>query len=411
MHYPEAVQFLYSLGNELKTAKLGLERITTLLEALGSPHQQGHFVHVAGTNGKGSTCAMLQSALQAGRRTGLYTSPHLQEPTERIQLNGTPVSEQQFAGAFAEVHRVAEKLLASGEIDLHPTYFETVTAMAFVIFAREAEWIVLETGLGGRLDATNVVTPELSVITQVDFDHENFLGNTLQSIAREKAGILKPGVPAVISVQRPEAEQEIERHSTLLHHTAEWPVQNLVLEKWGSQFDLPGLHIECPLAGAHQVENARTAAMALHQLGIAPSVIQAGIGAARWPGRLERVAQNPDVILDGAHNPAGARALAAYVKQFFPAERKCLIYGTMRDKSVDEVLDVLFPLFQQVIVTAPHQARSLSPETVLHMADHPNISAAEDLSAAVKGINSSTETVFVSGSLYLVAEARQFWKQ
>src|ERR1035437_4164017 len=198
--YLDSVHFLYSLGNEIKTAKLGLERIRAVLEALGRPQDRLRFVHVAGTNGKGSTCAMVESALRAaGRHTGLFTSPHLAEPTERIRIDGRPISAERFAQAFDRVH-------AACAADDHPTYFETVTAMALLVFAEEqVEAVVLEVGLGGRLDATNVVSPELCVITPVDFDHEAFLGKSLEAIAGEKAGILKAGVPAVFARQRPEA--------------------------------------------------------------------------------------------------------------------------------------------------------------------------------------------------------------
>ena len=399
MTYPESVRYLYSLGNELKTAKFDLERITKIMEAMGSPHRQGRFIHVAGTNGKGSTCAMIEAGLRsAGLRTGLYTSPHLQQPTERIRISGVPISPDCFAGVFSEVHNCAEHLLASGELDLHPTYFETVTAMAFVVFALEAEITVLETGLGGRLDATNVVTPELSVITQIDFDHENFLGNTIESIAAEKAGILKPHVPAVFSVQRPEAAAVLERH-TPFRRTSEWPVEALEIDKWGSRFQLHGQTIVCPLAGRHQVENARTAAVALNQFGLAPAFAN-----ARWPGRLERVATNPDVIVDGAHNPAGARALAAYIGEFFRGEPLRLIFGAMRDKAAGEITDVLFPLFQEVIVTAPNQARALSPEVLRNMSDHDNIRTAETLAEALA--LPRVMTTFITGSLFLVAEAQ-----
>src|SRR5580692_7606420 len=207
MNYAESVHFLYSLGNEVQTAKFDLVRITRLLEALGNPHRTGRFIHVAGTNGKGSTCAMLESGLRAaGYRTGLYTSPHLVEPTERIQVAGRPVDAAQFAAAFDQVHTCAETLLRQGRIDLHPTYFESVTAMAMVVFRDcGVQFAVLEVGLGGRLDATNAVTPELCVVTPVDFDHEAYLGKSLESIAGEKAGILKPGVPAVFAAQRVEA--------------------------------------------------------------------------------------------------------------------------------------------------------------------------------------------------------------
>ncbi len=185
--YPDSVRFLYSLANETRTMKLGLERIRTLLARLGNPHLEGRFVHVAGTNGKGSVCALVESALRsAGRRTGLFTSPHLVEPTERIRIDGVPVSGRAFARAFDRVHAAAEALLAEGALDGHPTYFESVTAMAFLLFRDSgAEDMVLEVGLGGRLDATNVVTPAVAVITPVDYDHEAWLGSSLDAIAGE----------------------------------------------------------------------------------------------------------------------------------------------------------------------------------------------------------------------------------
>jgi dihydrofolate synthase / folylpolyglutamate synthase len=201
MSYPDSVRYLYSLGNELKVgAKFGLERLQTLLAELGSPERGQRFIHVAGTNGKGSTCAMIANMLnEAGFRTGLYTSPHLIEPTERIQISGNPLTEAEFVRAFDTVHDAAEELLGSERLDAHPSYFETVTAMALLTFRERCDISVMEVGLGGRLDATNVIAPELCVITPVAYDHEAFLGNTLESIAYEKAGILKPGVPAVVA--------------------------------------------------------------------------------------------------------------------------------------------------------------------------------------------------------------------
>src|SRR6266851_3390582 len=278
MNYPDSVRFLYSLGNELKTAKFGLETITALLGALGNPQRACRFVHVAGTNGKGSTCAMIESSLRAaGVRTGLYTSPHLEEPTERIRIAGTPVTPDQFAAAFDRVHEAAERLIASGAITHHPTYFETVTGMAFVVFERTAvETVVLEVGLGGRLDATNVVTPALSVITRVDFDHEEFLGRSIEAIAAEKAGIFKPGIPAVLAPQRPEAESTLRERAAAtgspLIDAREWRLEDCTLDRHGSAFDLRragecAVHVRCPLAGEHQVENARTAVAALRTLG------------------------------------------------------------------------------------------------------------------------------------------------
>jgi dihydrofolate synthase / folylpolyglutamate synthase len=413
MNYEESVRFLYSLGNELKAAKYDLVRIRALLDALGNPHLRGRFVHVAGTNGKGSTCAMIESGLRAASfHTGLYTSPHLTEPTERIQIDGRPITREAFAAAFDQVHEKAEALLASGELDQHPSYFETVTAMAFWLLSRNGQeavdWTVLEVGLGGRLDATNVVTPNLCCITPIDFDHEAWLGRGIEAIAFEKAGILKPGVPAVIAPQRPEAEHVIRERArevaAPLIDVRDWPIRNAEVDRHGSRFNLGTLVITCPLAGEHQIQNARTAAAALQTLGVPDGAIQTGISTARWPGRLERLSQNPEIIVDGAHNPAGARALAAYIDRFYRDEPLTLIYGAMRDKAVEEVAGTLFPRFAEVIVTAPRQPRALAPESLLELVDHPNIRTTPGLSAAVSQIK---QTTFITGSLFLVAEARQ----
>jgi dihydrofolate synthase / folylpolyglutamate synthase len=274
VNYPDSVQFLYALGNEIKTAKFGLRRIRAVAGALGNPHERGRYVHVAGTNGKGSVCAMIESALRAaGGRTGLFTSPHLSEPVERIRIDGQPVTAARFAAAFERVHAAVEKLLEEGAIDLHATYFETVTAMAFAIFAEEAvDTAVLEVGLGGRLDATNIVRPELCVITPIDFDHEAWLGRSLDSIAGEKAGILKAGVPAVFARQRPEVAPILNARArevgAPVTRAEDWPIRHLELDARGSRFELGPLRIECPLAGEHQVENAATAAVAAVQLGL-----------------------------------------------------------------------------------------------------------------------------------------------
>jgi len=417
VNYPDSVHFLYALGNEIKTAKFGLDRIRTVLDALGRPQDRLRFVHVAGTNGKGSVCAMMESVLRTdGRRTGLFTSPHLAEPTERIRIGGRPVSAGQFAGAFDRVHAAVEKLLAAGAIDFHTTYFETVTAMAMSIFADEAVDIaVLEVGLGGRLDATNIVAPDLCVITAVDFDHEAYLGKSLESIAGEKAGILKPGVPAVFARQRPEAAGVLEdRAATLgvpVSHATDWSVRDLDLDARGSRFVLANgdvLRIYCPLAGEHQVENAVTAIAALRRLGVADRAIENGIASAEWPGRLERVSERPEIILDGAHNPAGARALGAYIDRFYARRRVRLIYGAMRDKAIAEIAGILFPRARQVIVTAPRQSRALSPEAMHDVSDHPGLSTAPTIEAALDQVRGASpeDVIFITGSLFLVAEAR-----
>jgi dihydrofolate synthase/folylpolyglutamate synthase len=411
--YPDSVQFLYALGNEIRTARLGLDRIRAVLDALGRPQNRCRFVHVAGTNGKGSTCAMIESGLRAaGLRTGLFTSPHLAQPTERIRIDGEPVDAGRFAAAFERVHGAVESLLEAGAIDMHTTYFETVTAMALAIFAEErTDKVVLEVGMGGRLDATNVVRPELCVIAPIDFDHEAFLGRSLESIAGEKAGILKPGVPAVFARQRPEVapvlDARAEEVGAPVARTAGWQIRNLELHPAGSRFEVgpPTLAIDCPLAGEHQVENAVTAALALRSLGIADSSIQFGIAHARWPGRLERVSEKPEIILDGAHNPAAARALAAYIERFYKDRRVRLIYGAMRDKAVAEVGGILFPHAQELILTAPRQSRAIAPEALRGVVDHPNVRLAAHIEDALR-MPAGDAVTFITGSLFLVAEAR-----
>jgi dihydrofolate synthase / folylpolyglutamate synthase len=408
------VQYLYSLGNEVKTIKLGLERITAILAELGNPHLAYDTVHVAGTNGKGSTCAMIESGLRtAGRCTGLFTSPHLLEPTERIQINGVPIPADEFAASFQRVHQLAERLMAEGTIDAHPTYFETVTAIAFDVFReRSVDIAVVEVGLGGRLDATNVVRPRLCVITPVDFDHEAWLGSSIELIAGEKAGILKAGVPAVVARQRGEAEAVIRARGAALAasltHTEDWPVEQLEMHARGCRYQSRGYTVRCPLAGEHQVENSLAALGALDALGLAADVIERGIAAARWPARLEYVAESPAVVIDGAHNPAGVRALAAYIRRFCEGRKVWLIYGTMRDKSFGEIGEILSTVADELILTAPGSQRSLDPAALAEAVDHPSMTRTANLDEALRAASAAgpADIVFITGSLVLAGEAR-----
>jgi dihydrofolate synthase/folylpolyglutamate synthase len=297
--------------------------------------------------------------------------------------------------------------------------------MAVLAFARaNVEITVLETGLGGRLDATNVVErPEVTVITPIDFDHEAFLGSSIESIAAEKAGILKAGSPSVFAAQRPEALRVLEDRALDLDiavmHSSAWRVEGLAAGRYGSRFTLvadEAIPIECPLAGAHQVENTRTAVAALTLIDVPVAAIRAGIATVRWPGRLERVEHfdgRMDMILDGAHNPAGARALAQYIREFFAGEPVRMIFGAMRDKAVDEVTNTLFPLAREIVLTAPDQPRALNPQalaevvtpsegTMIRVAD--SVHAA--LGIAVELNRENAMTTFVTGSLFMVGEAR-----
>ncbi|MGI9070180.1 MAG: bifunctional folylpolyglutamate synthase/dihydrofolate synthase [Bryobacteraceae bacterium] len=414
MNYPDSVRYLYSLGNELKVgAKLGLERMQALLAQLGNPERGQRFIHVAGTNGKGSTCAMIANVLRhAGYRTGLYTSPHLSEPTERIEINGCPLTPAEFAVTFDAVHAAAETLLQEDRLDAHPSYFEIATAMALVTFRKRCDISVLEVGLGGRLDATNVVTPELCVITPIAFDHESFLGNSLEAIASEKAGILKSGIPVVLAKQLAAAEAVISDRAHELQckviRTEDTPVSSLKATKDGSIFCLDGVAYECALPGRHQVENAATAVLSCKELGVDTSHIQSGLKDVEWPGRLEFISREPDLVLDGAHNPAGAVALAAYIREFCANRPVWIVYGAMRDKAIEEVTGELFPLGERVIATAPNFPRALRPEAILAVTEHPHAAIAETVQDAIEVAHQAPKEaiVFFTGSLFLVGEAR-----
>jgi dihydrofolate synthase/folylpolyglutamate synthase len=260
-----------------------------------------------------------------------------------------------------------------------------------------------------------VVTPALCVITPIDFDHEAWLGRSLEAIAGEKAGILKAGIPAVIARQRPEADAVIaERAAQItapLTRLEGWPIRDLALTPYGSSFHLSGereLDIECPLAGEHQVENAATAAVALTRLSLSDAQIHDGIAQARWPGRLERLSRRPEILVDGAHNPAGARALAAYLDRFYAGRPLTLIFGAMRDKALDEIGGILFPRAARLILTAPDQARAASPDALRPLIDHANVEVAPRLRDALALLRDAPpdQPVIITGSLFLVAEAR-----
>jgi dihydrofolate synthase/folylpolyglutamate synthase len=391
-----AAQYLYSLGNETKNIKLGLERIRTLLSALGNPERKVPCVHVAGTNGKGSVSAMIERGLrEAGFKTGLFTSPHLVSPVERIQVNGEPISEPDFLAALKAVEDASDP-------EDHPTYFEMVTAMAFWHFARVGvERLVLEVGLGGRLDATNVVDPLLSVITPVDLDHQQYLGNTLLEIAREKAGIIKPGRPVVLAPQHPETMPAF--HGDIDHVSA-WSVSDLVLRPDGCCYTATRgsqtLRIECPLPGGHQVTNSLTAATALLRLGVGP---EAGIAKTTWPGRLEIVRREPLIYLDGAHNPAAAARLKEFIEAHFRGRPVWLVFGVMRDKDVSGITSQLFPLAAKVILTRAQHDRSLEPERIAEGAV-----VTQSVPEALSLLRTAPKdaVIFITGSLFVVGEAR-----
>ena len=441
MDYPAAVRYLLSLGRELAAptqgaaAKFDLENITVLLERLGRPDRAYPTIHIAGTNGKGSTSAFMESILRhAGFRTGLNTSPHLERINERIRVNGEEISDEQFAATFTRIHAVIEQLLAEGRLRAHPTYFECVTALAFEAFARErVEFAMIEVGLGGRLDATNIITPVVSIITRIDFDHENFLGHSLAEIAGEKAGILKYGVPAVIAPQVAPAlatlrNRAAELHCPLIETAAAFHVDRentaaggcVVAQATEIATGTP-FSLAPPLPGRFQLQNALSAVGAARLLQskgytVSDENIESGIAETQWPGRLEKLQSQPDLYLDGAHNPGAARELAHFIEENFAGRRIILIYGAMRDKAVDEVAGLLFPHASEVIFTQPGNPRAVSAEQLARIAGHHAVrsSVISNADAALETALAnahSQDAVFVTGSLYLVGQVRHTWKQ
>jgi dihydrofolate synthase/folylpolyglutamate synthase len=440
MNYDAAVRYLLSLGRELAAptqaaaAKFDLENITVLSERLGRPDRAYPSAHIAGTNGKGSTAAFLESILrQAGFRTGLNTSPHLEKINERIRVDGSEMSDSDFADTLTRIQALIEELLAAGNLRAHPTYFECVTAMAFQYFAEaRVDFGVFEVGLGGRLDATNILNPAISVITNIDFDHENFLGHSLGEIAAEKAGILKKGVPVVLAAQRPEAREVLlTRANKLACPIIETPLAYRI-DGQAQEDDCVRAQITeiasgwsarlAPqLAGHFQLQNAMNAVAAARTLSargysIPENAIEQGIAAAVWPGRLEKLQSRPDIYVDGAHNPAAARELAAFWDENFAGRKIFLLYGALRDKAVDEIAGVLFPHAAEVVFTEPRTSRAISASQLSEIAAHHAIrsSVIPDAEQALDYLLSKAapqDAIFVTGSLYLVGQLRHYWKQ
>src|SRR5450432_3623348 len=440
MNYDAAVRYLLSLGRELAApiqaaaAKFDLENISVVAEPLNKPDRAYPSAHIAGTNGKGSTAAFLDSILRhAGFRTGLNTSPHLERINERIRVAGAEINDEDFAAVLTRIQSLTEQLLAEGKLRAHPTYFECVTALAFEYFAQQrVDFGIFEVGLGGRLDATNIVTPVVSIITRIDFDHENFLGHSLKEIAAEKAGILKPSVPVVLAEQRPEARDVVLARAAALccpiidvaavyridHESIhEGCVRARVTETSSSW----SIDVAPRLPGHFQLRNALNAIAAarlLQERGfrIFDQDIAEGIAETAWPGRLEKLQSHPDVYLDGAHNPSAARELAAFWQENFADRKIYLLYGAVRDKAVDEVAGTLFPFAAQVIFTQPANSRAISAAQLAEIAAHhaaestviPDAEQALDYALSKAG---PSDAIFITGSLYLVGQLRHYWKQ
>jgi len=401
--YAEAVQFLYGL--RLFGAKFGLENTFKLAALAGNPQDRLRFIHVAGTNGKGSTCAMLESIYRAsGLRVGLFTSPHLRSFRERIQINRQWVAEM-------EVVRLVEELqpwLKQFPAGHHPTFFEAVTVMALRFFAEQkCDLVIWETGLGGRLDATNIVRPLASVITNIALDHEQWLGDTIEKIAAEKAGIIKPETPVVTSADDPGALAVIEK-------TAREKNARMFKIEQASRFFGAGETPALPLLGDHQRLNAALALATVQALqGKIPVngvTIRAGLETVNWPGRLQLVTRTSGqkILLDGAHNAAGALALAGALEKHFGGRERTLILGVLQDKDWRQICDTLAPLASKIYTVPVASDRTADKEELAMACRRANASAkvlACDSVAAAMGKASPDDFVAVAGSLYLVGEA------
>jgi dihydrofolate synthase / folylpolyglutamate synthase len=455
MSYETAVTSMFALGHELANTpsnKFDLAHMRVLLAAMGHPERAFPSVLIAGTNGKGSTAATLASILRvSGLKTGLYTSPHLVRINERIRINGNEISDDDFAALHGDVDRAAEKLVENKELPWHPSFFEMMTAIAFAYFARERiDIAVLEVGMGGRLDATNVVEPLVSVIADVSLDHQKFLGNTVGEIAREKAGIIRPGAVVVTLPQQPEANDVI--GNTILDLDAigvsavqyvppvspasgQYSVlssqQNASNEFAGNVFQRYPLQVmgkqilvESPLVGRHQLRNVALAIAAAEEVskkglsGITSQSIERGIRETHWPGRFQvRPAGNgwPEIVFDVAHNPAGTWALRSALSERYEDRTLIFVFGAMRDKAISEMTEILFPLAMRVIATQPENPRSASPEEIRQAAHRTGaeIEQVADVKSALDRARAEAEknsVIVVTGSIYLVGEAMRIFE-
>ena len=435
MNYPETIAYLHSLTDYEKTRierytpdTLDLSRVARLLADVGDPHARFPAVHIAGTKGKGSTAAMVESCLRAaGYRTGFYTSPHLHTFRERIQVAGHKIAREDVVALVKEVRPLIEHTPGV-------TTFEAITAIGFLYFARSGvDVAVVEVGLGGRLDATNVLTPEVSVITSLSLDHTYLLGDTLAEIAYEKAGIIKPGIPAVSAPQRAEAIKVIEatsreRGAVLTEVGRDWDYEPGPADMDGQRFvarritdggsELDGEYW-IPLLGRHQLENSASAVAALgilRQRGfdIPAEAVREGLRTVHWPGRLEILSREPSVVVDCAHNPYSAQVLRKALEEWFPGQCWVLVFGASADKDIAGMLRALLPISEYTIVTRSNHPRAAAP---IELADVvASVGGGAEVSVSMRKSLRRGLTVMdpgsgllVTGSIFLVADAREEW--
>lgn len=422
MIYADTIEYLYGLQKH--GIKFGLDNIRRLMSVLGEPHKSFSSVHVAGTNGKGSTSAMIESLLRTKvGRTGLFTSPHLVSFTERIRVNGQEISEDAVIKLADEVRKVV-----SGIEDFSPTFFEIVTAIAFLHFMRmKVEWAVVEVGMGGRLDATNIILPEVSVITSIGLDHSEFLGDALEDIAREKAGIIKRGVPLVTAAQAPEVMGIIrqrcdEAGAPLFRYNSEFSAAPASGDAEAVSLHYQGSNefrdIRLSLAGEHQVSNAALAIKVIEILSEKyPEMacdIRKGLSKVTWPGRLEMIKEKPPVLIDGAHNPPAAKALAEHLRKLLDVKyrRIIMVIGVMADKDIGGILQPLLPLAAEILFAAPAYGRAASAGKLVDAAKAMGY-ASKSAGSVVVALQSAADLsvpgdlIVITGSFYTIGEAKE----
>jgi dihydrofolate synthase / folylpolyglutamate synthase len=447
MSYKNAVARMFSLGHELAQTpahKFDLAYMRVLLQALDHPERRFPSLLIAGTNGKGSTAATLASILGASDlKTGLYTSPHMMRINERIRVNGQEISDDDFAELHGKVDRIAGELVEEAQLPWQPSFFEMMTAIAFEYFAREkVELAVLEVGMGGRLDATNVVDPRVSVITDISLDHQKYLGETVSEIAREKAGIIREEGVVVTLPQQPEANDVIGNTILDLRARGVNAVPYVPPVSPGSaEYRIPSsdpgvagdvhryplaimgkkILIESALVGRHQLRNVALAiatAVELNQQGfsgVTPETIERGVRETRWAGRFQTIKPKsgwPEVVIDVAHNPAGAWALRSALSERYEDRRLIFVFGAMRDKAISEMTEILFPLAERVIATRPNNPRSASPQEIQQAAARTGVEVetVEDVTNALhraRELAVAGTVLVITGSIYLVGEAMQ----
>lgn len=424
MNFNEAINYIYSLGNEVLTMKLGLESISILAAKFGNPQNKYPAVHIAGTNGKGSTSAMVEAVLRvAGYRTALYTSPNLVSITERYQVDGREIDQDGFARLATKVRLASEQLVADGLLESPPTFFEQVTMIAYLHFTEcQIDVAVLEVGMGGRLDATNICQPIVTAITPVGFDHQKYLGDTLSAIAGEKAGIIKANVPVIVAPQTEEAMQVISAKAEELNA----PLISVADASFTAQPDgefgqyrlrYCDYDVLLSLRGRHQAVNAMTAIEIVEQLKAAgwkidKAAVEEGLSKTVWPGRLQLI-KLPDLpvklLIDGAHNIDGVRVLKSFLAEHCQAIPLTLIFGSLNDKAVVGMAELIFPIAQTVILTKADNARSAEPAEIAEQAKQirqdaictGNLAEAMGEAARLTPVNG---LIVVCGSLYLAGE-------